>query len=172
MLNKNQKSVQIKAVNAVAGSALSLVVFRYSGLTVAQMNVLREQAREKNVHVQVVRNTLARLAFTDTPFECVAEKLKGPVMLAFALEEPGSAAKLVQGFMKDHELVKVEALSMGHELLGPESLAAVAKLPTREEALAMLARALVAPVASVARCHKDVLGRLVRVTSEVAAHKS
>jgi large subunit ribosomal protein L10 len=135
---------------------------------VSEMNKLRTQARQLGVHVQVVRNTLARLAVAETPFECVAEVLKGPVMLAFALDEPGSAAKLVKDFMKDHQVVQVDGLSMGQELLGPESLAMIAKLPTREEALAMLARVLIAPVVALAKCHNDVVGRLVRVTSQVA----
>ena len=47
----------------------------------------------------------------------------------------------------------------------------VAKLPTREEALAMLARCLLAPVTALAVVHKDVVTRLVRATSQVAATK-
>src|SRR5699024_11593012 len=93
-LRLDDKRAIVAAVNAVASDALSAVVADYRGLTVSQMTVLREQARETGVFVQVVRNTLAKRAIEGTEFECLNEALVGPTILAFSQEDPGAAAQI------------------------------------------------------------------------------
>ncbi len=67
------------------------------------MTQLRSKAHETGVFVKVVKNTLARRALAGTEFECVSESLTGPLVLAFSIEDPGSAARLVRDFAKDNE---------------------------------------------------------------------
>ena len=66
------------------------------------MSALRRKARESDVHIQVVKNTLARRAAKDTEFECLTEHFTGPVAIAFA-DDPVAAAKTVAEFAKTHD---------------------------------------------------------------------
>ena len=99
---KQAKKQCVADLKTVVPVAYSVVVFNYSGLSVADLNDLRTQARQLGVHLQVVRNTLAKLAIADTQFECVGEVLTGPSMMAFSLAEPSAAAKLLESFIKGH----------------------------------------------------------------------
>ena len=105
--NLETKQAVVAEVAAVAGKAISLVTAEYRGLDVGAMTTLRAEARSKGVYIKVVKNTLAKRAVVGTDFECVAETLTGPLLLAFAQEEPGSAARLLRDFAKDNEALVV-----------------------------------------------------------------
>lgn len=167
----NAKKEIVSEINGVAKGALSAAVAEYRGLSVAEMTELRVQARAKGVFLKVVRNTLARRAVEGTDFECLQNALVGPTILAFASEEPGAAAKLFKEFTKGHDKFKVTALAVGGKLHGPESLDAISKLPTRDEALASLLYVMKAPVGNLARALNDVPGRIVRVIAAVKDQK-
>ena len=115
------------------------------------MTQLRATAREVDVYVKVVKNTLARRAIEGTSFECMKGSLKGPLVLAFSREDPGAAARVFKGFAKDHEKLVTVALSMGGELYPASDLGRLASLPTLDEARASLLRLLNAPMSQLVR---------------------
>ena len=166
-LNIEDKKQIVAEVNAVAAGALSAVAADYRGLTVAEMDALRKDARDSNVYLRVVRNTLARRAVEGTDFECMRESLLGPLVLAFSQEEPGAAARLVRDFVKEHDNLEVKLLSIGGKALGPEQLDAVAKLPTRDEAIATLMRVMKAPIEKFVRTTAEPSAKFVRTLAAV-----
>ena len=91
-LRLDDKKAIVADVNETAASALSLVIADARGCTVGQMTELRKLARESQVNVRVVRNTLAKLALKGTEFECAEQAFKYPSLLAFSMEDPGAAA--------------------------------------------------------------------------------
>jgi large subunit ribosomal protein L10 len=167
---EDKKSI-VADLKQVVEQAQSLVVVDYRGLTVAEMDELRAMAREKQVRMQVVRNTLARLAVQDTEFACLEPSLIGPTLLAMAFEEPGAAAKVLVKFAKGNEKLEVRALSLGGQLLDGSHLKTIAKLPSREEALSMLMSVMNGPVRQLAVGLQDSYARLARITQAVADQK-
>ena len=133
-LKLEQKQQIVAEVNEVAASALSAVVADYRGLTVAEMTEMRSKARETGVYLRVVRNTLAKRAVEGTEYECLDETFVGPTLIAFSQEDPGSAARLVKDYAKEHDALEVKALSIGGELIDASQIDRVAKLPTLDEA--------------------------------------
>jgi large subunit ribosomal protein L10 len=170
-LNLDQKKTVVSEVSAVAQQALSAVGADYRGLTVAEMTELRAKAREGGVYLRVVKNSLARRAVQDTEFECMGEGLIGPLVLAFSMDEPGAAARLLKDFAKEHEKLEVKLLAFGGQLLGPGDLDRLAKMPTREQALSMLMATMQAPIAKFARTLNEVPGKLVRTVEAVRQQK-
>jgi len=102
-LSLEQKQAIVSEVASVAAQASNVIAAEYAGLTVTELTRLRGSARKSGVFVKVVRNTLARRAFEGTKFACMNEKLVGPLLLAFAGEEPGSAAKVIRDFAKQND---------------------------------------------------------------------
>ena len=96
-LTVEAKQAVVTEVAAVAKTAQSAVAAEYRGLTVAEMTKFRVAARQAGVYVRVVKNTLARRAIEGTSFECMKGSLKGPLVLAFSREDPGAAARVVEG---------------------------------------------------------------------------
>ncbi|MCH2100177.1 MAG: 50S ribosomal protein L10 [Pseudomonadales bacterium] len=170
-LRLEDKKAIVAEVNEAAAGALSAVIADYRGLTVGEMTELRVKARETNVYVRVVRNTLARRAVAETEFECLTEAFTGPTLLALSIEDPGAAARLMKDFGKAHEKLEVTALAIGGELLGPEQLEAVSSLPTLDEARAMLMGTMLAPVTKLAQTLNEIPGKLVRTTDAVRIQK-
>lgn len=142
VLGLEDKKAIVAEVNEAASQALSLVIADSRGVAVADLTGLRKQAREAKVTMRVVRNTLARRAVEGTEFECAKDVFKGPSLLAFSMEDPAAAARLFKAFAKSNDKFEVRALVFGGQLMGGEKIDVLATMPTRDQALAMFARAL------------------------------
>lgn len=160
-----EKKAIVADVAEVAASAHSAVAAEYRGLTVAEMTELRIKAREAGVYLRVVRNTLARRAVEGTDFECMQDGLTGPLVLAFAQDEPGASARVIGDFAKTHDKLQVRVVAFGGKLLDPSELDALAKMPTREEALSMLVGVMQAPVSKFVRTMAEPTGKFVRTVA-------
>lgn len=170
-LRLEDKKAIVAEVNEAAGSALSAVLADYRGLTVAEMTELRVKARESNVYLRVIRNTLAKRAMAGTEFECLDAAFTGPSLLALSIDDPGAAARLMKDFAKGHDKLEVRALALGGELMDASRLDAVASLPTRDEALAMLMGTMLAPITKLAQTFNEIPGKLVRTVDAVRVQK-
>ena len=165
------KKAIVAEVAEIASSAYSAVAAEYRGLTVAEMTELRVKARAAGVYLRVVRNTLAKLAVADTDFECMQDGLTGPLVLAFAQDEPGASARVIGDFAKDNDKLQVKLVAFGGELLDPSALGALAKMPTREEALSMLVGVMQAPVTKFVRTMAEPAGKFVRTVAAIRDQK-
>ena len=160
-LRLEDKKALVEEVNAVAGDSVTAVAAQYRGLTVAEMTELRKVARSSGVYMRVVKNTLARRAVKGTDFECMQDTLKGPILLAFAKDDPGAAARVIKDFAKEHEALQAVSLSAGGQLLSASELDRLADLPTLDRARAML----LAPMGTLVRTLAEPPAMLARTLS-------
>jgi large subunit ribosomal protein L10 len=167
---ENKKTV-VEEVAVIAAAAKSAVAAHYRGLTVGEITELRVKARQADVYMRIVRNTLARRAVKETPFACLQEVLVGPMLLLFSQQDPGAAARLVRDYARDHEKLEVRALAIGGRLLEAKQLAEVADLPTLEQALGMLAGVMIAPVTKLVRTLAEPYAMLTRTVAAVRDKK-
>ncbi len=165
------KKAIVAEVNEVASGALSVVLADYHGVDANDLTGLRKSAREGGVYLRVVRNTLAKRAVEGTEFECLKDVLVGPTVLAFSLEDPGAAARLLKDFAKEKKAFEIKALAVGGELLGADQIDRLANLPTRHQALGMLAAVTLAPVTKLARTLNDIPSKVTRVVAAVRDQK-
>lgn len=170
-LRLEDKQAIVADVTKVASSALSAVLADYHGLTVEELTQLRAQARQQNVYLRVVRNTLLKRAFKDTEYECLEPSLVGPTILAFSQEDPGAAARVIKEFAKQHDALEVKALAVGGKVYGAQDIDVLAKLPTRDEAISQLMSVLQAPVTKLAQTLNAVPTKLVRTVVAVKDQK-
>jgi len=138
-INLDDKKAIVAEVQEAAAGAQSVVIADARGVTVEAITVLRKQARENDVWMKVVRNTLARRAVAGTEFECVDDTFKGPTLIAFSNEHPGAAARLFTDFAKTNEAFELKAAAFEGNLVDVNMLA---KLPTYDEAIARLMSAM------------------------------
>lgn len=150
-LNLEGKKVIVDEVAGIARKAHSAVAAEYRGLTVSELTELRKTARETGVYLRVIKNTLARRAVADTEFECMQSGLTGPLLLAFSMEDPGSAGRLISEFSKSHDKLITKVVAIGGQSFGPSELARLASLPSRNQGIAMLMSVMKAPVGKLAR---------------------
>jgi large subunit ribosomal protein L10 len=167
----DEKKAIVAEVNETAASALSLVVADARGVASNDMTTLRATARDSQVYLRVVRNTLAKRAFEGTEYECVNDTLAGPSLFGFSLEDPGAAARLFKDFAKENDNFEVKALSISGKLMGADQLDVLAKMPTREQALSMLMSVMKAPSTKLVQTMNEVPGKLVRTLAAIRDQK-
>ncbi len=170
-LRLDDKIAVVAEVSAVAAKAYSAVAAEYRGLTVSELTDLRKEARAAGVYMRVVKNTLARKAVEGTEFACMQEGLVGPLILAFSLEEPGSAARIISDFSKKSDKLVTKLVAIGGKQFGPTELERLAKMPTKEQAISMLMGTMKAPIEKFVRTLAEPHAKLTRTVAAVRDQK-
>ncbi len=170
-LHLNDKKAIVAEVAEVAVDAHSVIAAQYIGLSVGEMTDLRQKARESGVYLRVVKNTLARRALEGTNFECVNEALIGPLVLAFSQEDPGSAARVIRDFAKEHDKLEVKIVSIGGKLLAAGEVDRLANMPTKDQAISLMMALMLAPVEKLVRTLNEVPTKVTRVVAAVRDQK-
>ncbi len=150
-LNLDSKKAVVEEVAAIAAKAHSAIAAEYRGMTVTELTELRKIARETGVYLRVVKNTLARRAVAGTEFECMQDALVGPLLVAFSMEDPGAAARLISNFAKTHDKLITKVVAIGGQSYGASELSRLASLPTRDQGIALLMSVIKAPVEKLVR---------------------
>ncbi|MEQ1638531.1 MAG: 50S ribosomal protein L10 [Methylococcales bacterium] len=150
-LNLESKKAVVEEVAVFAAKAHSAIAAEYRGLTVTELTELRKAARETGVYLRVVKNTLARRAVAGTQFECMQDGFVGPLLIAFSMDDPGCAARLISNFSKTHNKLITKIVAIGGTSFGASELGRLASLPTREQGISMLMSVMKEPVAKLVR---------------------
>ena len=166
-LNIEQKKAVVAEVADAASNALAAVAAEYRGLTVEEMTELRVKAREDGVFLRVAKNTLVRRAVEGTEFECMKDSLTGPLLLAFSMEDPGSAARLVKDYSKSHGHLVAKLVAIGGQAYDASELDRLASLPTYDQAIAILMGVMKAPIEKFVRTLAEPHTKLVRTIDAV-----
>jgi large subunit ribosomal protein L10 len=106
-LNRNEKAAVVADVGRQVARSQTLALAEYRGLTVAHLDTLRRQARDKGVYLHVLKNTLARRAVAGTPFEVAREAMVGPLIYGFS-DDAVAAAKVIADFAKGNDKLVIK----------------------------------------------------------------
>ena len=126
-----------------------VVVSRYEGMTVAEMQDLRAQMREAGGSVRVAKNRLAKIALDGKPCASIADLLTGMTVIAYS-DDPVAAAKVVEAYSKENPKLDILGGAMGDNTLDVAGVKAVAALPSREELIASIVGCIAAPGSNIA----------------------
>jgi large subunit ribosomal protein L10 len=148
-VDRAQKEKLVEDLGQIFESSGVVVVSRYEGMTVAEMQDLRAQMREAGGFVRVAKNRLAKIALDGKPCASIANYLTGMTVLAYS-EDPVAAAKVVQEYSKMNPKLDILGGAMGENELDRAGVKAVASLPSREELIASIVGCVVAPASNLA----------------------
>jgi large subunit ribosomal protein L10 len=148
-VDRAQKENVVDELGQIFASSGVVVVARYTGMTVAQMQTLRAKMREVNGSVRVAKNKLAKIALTGKPGVKMGDLLTGMTVMAFS-EDPVAAAKVCEAYAKTNDKFVILGGAMGDAVLDPAGVKAVASMPSREEVIASLVACLGMPASSIA----------------------
>ena len=148
-MDRAQKEKVVEELGQVFESSGVVVVARYEGMTVAQMQDLRAQMRDIGGSVRVAKNRLAKIALEGKPCAGMGELLTGMTVLAYS-EDPVAAAKVAEAYAKKNDKFVILGGAMGKVVLDPAGVTAVASMPSREELIASVVACIGAPAAGIA----------------------
>jgi large subunit ribosomal protein L10 len=130
-LNLTEKKAVVAEVSAQVAKAQAIVLAEYRGMGVADMTLLRAEARKSGVYLRVLKNTLVRRAVDGTEFSALANDMVGPLVFGISTDAV-SAAKVMNNFAKANDKFVMNAAGVQ----------ALASTLSREELLAKFARTL------------------------------
>ncbi|MGE4551914.1 MAG: 50S ribosomal protein L10 [Desulfovibrionaceae bacterium] len=137
-MNRQEKAQIIDGLSAKAQRASIAVVTDFKGMSVESLTELRVKLREVGVDYQVVKNTLARLAFTDSPHKVLNDHMKENCAVALGYEDPVALAKALADYAKTNKKFALKYGSLEGKYLDDEAVKELAKLPGKPEMLARL----------------------------------
>ncbi|MDO5371454.1 50S ribosomal protein L10 [Paracoccus sp. (in: a-proteobacteria)] len=148
-MDRAQKEQVVEELGQIFESSGVVVVARYEGMTVAEMQTLRAQMREAGGAVRVAKNRLAKIALEGKPAASIADYLTGMTVLAFS-DDPVAAAKVADAYAKTNDKFVILGGAMGENALDPAGVKTVAQMPSREELIASIVAAIGAPASNIA----------------------
>jgi large subunit ribosomal protein L10 len=140
-LNLTEKKAVVAEVSEQIAKAQAIVLAEYRGMGVADMTVLRAEARKSGVYLRVLKNTLVRRAVEGTAFSGLANDMVGPLVFGISAD-PVSAAKVMNNFAKANDKFVIKAGAMPNDVLNAAGVQALASMLSREDLLAKFARTL------------------------------
>lgn len=154
---KERKVAELREIFMQTRSA---VLADFRGLTVQEMNELRDRVRKQSARLLVVKNRLARLAARESQFEALLEDFRGPISIAYSYESDVAAARVATGFAKDQDAFEITAGMLEGKRLAPEQVKVLADLPPREMLLGRLLASFSWPQGNLVWVLSGVLRRL------------
>ncbi len=162
------KKESVEQLNEVFKTTSVAIVAHYSGLTVAQMQILRKQMKLAGASVKVAKNRLAKIALEGTDVASIAPLLKGPTVIAFS-GDPVAAPKVAVDFAKANEQFVILGGSMGKTSLNPDGVKALAALPSLDELRAKIVGLIQAPATKIAQVVNAPASKVARVIQAYAS---
>lgn len=171
MATKAFKTEKIDAIKAKIEKAQVAVITEYQGLTVEDITKLRREIQKNGGDYMVTKNTLAKIAVKGTEYEALAEKMTGPIALAFGFEDPVSPAKAVVKFIKESKKGAIVGAVLEGKLMTEAETRALAELPSKEELYAKMLGCINSPASGIANSVNAVMSSLVRAVAAVRDQK-
>jgi large subunit ribosomal protein L10 len=166
-VERAEKREFVTELNEVFKASGSVVVARYAGITVAQMNDLRTKMRAAGGTVKVAKNRLAKIALQGTESEGMTDLFQGQTLIAYA-NDPMIAPKVAMDFAKTNDKLVVLGGAMGATTLSADAVKSLATLPSLDELRAKLLGLLNAPATRVATVVAAPASQLARVFAAYA----
>ena len=168
----SQKESLVVEIKDRLNDAGALIMADYRGLTVKEMQELRNQLRAIGSELKVYKNSLTEIAIRELALPNMDAYLAGPTAIIFTGEDPVAPAKTLTTFAKTHKALEVKGGLVENQVVDAEGVKAIATLPSREELIAKLLGTMLNPLVGFARVLNGPVEAFARTVSAVADQKA
>ena len=163
----SEKVDKVEELTAAMSNAKAIYLANFTGLDVAKVTGLRNKLRDAEVGYQVVKNRLAKRAAAEAGISGLDEHLVGPTAIAYTSEDPIAPAKILQDFADEDDTFSIKSGFMDGQVLSPDEIKALSKLPSREELLGKVLGSVQSPMYGLAGVLNGLLRNLVGVIGAI-----
>ena len=146
----NQKKEEVSKLAEAMKEAKLVLLTDYRGINVADVTGLRSELRNINADYKVIKNNITRRALAECGIEGLDEQLVGPTAVIMTNEDYLEPAKAIYNFTKNHDFYKIKGGVVEGKVMTAEEIITLAKLPSRDALLSMLAGALLGTITKFA----------------------
>ena len=165
-ITRAQKAELIESYKEMIEDSHAVVLARYTGISVQEMESLRRGLREAGARIVVAKKTLMKRALQETNRPIPEDAFDGPIGFVFLGEDIGAGAKALKAFIKEvsKDRFALTGGILGDTILDEAAATALADLPTKDVMRAMLISAITAPMTSLLSLitgpQRDIVGIL------------
>lgn len=159
-MNRDEKAAVVEEIAGQLQSARAIFAVDYRGISVAQAAELRARLRAADARFRVVKNSLSERAADQAALESIKPMLVGPTALTFVDGDAAAAAKALNDAARELSLLEFKGGLLGRELLDPDQVRSIARLPSREVLYGQLVGTIAAPLTGLARGLNALVGGL------------
>lgn len=134
-MKKEEKIRIVDSIKQNAENSSILLIVDFKAMPVEELNALRASLRTVQSSVQVVKNTLARLALSEGTHAVLSDSFKENCAVVYAFDDPIAPVKILVDFAKESKFLQIRTASLDGVLLSKEEIEQLSTLPSREALL-------------------------------------
>lgn len=162
--SKQQKQETVAALEQGLKAAKAVVFANFQGLTVAQSENLRSEARKENVQMLAAKKTLVKRSLDSMGISGVDPKIfAGGVATFMATTDEVAAARVVHTFAKKHDVVAIFGGVLEGKFIDAAMVKSLASLPSKKELLSKMVGSLNAPISGFVQVNAAIVRSLFNV---------
>ena len=146
----NQKKEEVAKLAEKIKEAKVVLLTDYRGINVSDVTGLRAKLRNAEVEYSVIKNNITRRALAECKIEGLDDALLGPTAVVIGNNDYLDACKTIYEFAKDNEFYKIKGGIIEGKVVSAEEIITLAKLPSKETLIGMLAGALLGNISKFA----------------------
>lgn len=146
----NQKKEEVSKLAAEIKEAKLVLLVDYRGINVEDVTNLRTTVRNTKASYRVIKNNITRRALAEAGIEMDGSVLEGPTAVIMTNEDYLEPTKAIYEFSKANEFYKIKGGVVEGKVMTAAEIITLAKLPSRETLLSMLAGALLGNISKLA----------------------
>ena len=148
--NINLKKEEVSKLAEQMKNAKLILLTDYRGINVDDVTKLRTELRNANAKYTVIKNNITRRALAEAGIEGLENELEGPTAVIMSNDDYLEPAKAIYNFTKNNDYYKIKGGVVEGKVMTAEEIITLAKLPSKEQLLSMLAGALLANISKFA----------------------
>lgn len=172
-MNKSQKTEMISQIVGNLKESTAVFLVDYHGVNVEDINALRSKFTEANITYKVYKNTLFNRAMDEVGgYDKFKDLLIGMTGYVFTGENYVAAAKIIKDYFGDKNKFALKGCYIESDFFGADQLSTIASMPTKDEIMSGIVRAVAAPATGIVGAINAVMRDLVSVVDEIAKKKA
>jgi large subunit ribosomal protein L10 len=170
-MNREQKVAAVAEIADSIKAAEAVFAVDFRGISVPQAADLRTRLREADAVFRVVKNSLTERAAEQAGAETLKALLDGPTALTFVHGDAALAAKALQTFRRETDLLEFKGGLLGDEAVDSEQILAIARLPARDVLYGQLVGLAASPITGLVRGLNALIAGLAIQLGQIAEKK-
>jgi large subunit ribosomal protein L10 len=171
-ITKERKNELVSQYEEWAENSEAIILTEYLGLSMSDLDKVRQQSREAGGEFHIVKNTLTKIALESSGFPLNEEFFVGTTAIGFAFEDAPAMAKVIKDLTKSSDSVKIKGGYLGKDFMDSAQVNALADLPPLPVMRALLLGVLHAPASQLARIIQEPGRKLAQVIKAKAEQES
>lgn len=168
-MSKLVKEMIVDEYRSRFGGVNQAVVVDIRALNANQNVEFRTGLRKKDIRVTVLRNRLARKAFSETELKALDPLLEGPSALVTGADSVVQVARELVDWLKKIKTLELKgAVLDGDVFTGRDGIEALSKFPTREEAQGQVMQLILSPASNLVSAVTSPGAQIVSIIKQIA----